>query len=141
MQNISLPSTHCSDDLSSSVCNLMRRHPIHLLTLAHGAPRSPSIDPANRIRSQRRPLLIQYYKVSSNDSGLWCWDATTQAASDDAPSQLRGCRVLLPFFFKVCVRQGRVTLSQKSSLEVRAPNTYVPFLSWLTSSANNPLLP
>jgi len=48
--------------------------------------------PANRIRSDRRPRRIQCYKMCSIDSGLWCWDATTQAASDDALSQRRGRR-------------------------------------------------
>jgi len=56
-------------------------------------------------------------------SGLWCWDATTQAASDDAPSQRQGLRGVLSFSFKVGVRQGRVTLPRKSLRGVRAPNT------------------
>jgi len=30
MQNVPLPSTHSCDCLSSTVCNLMRRRPIHL---------------------------------------------------------------------------------------------------------------
>jgi len=34
VQNGPLLSTHSSDSLSSSVCNLMRRRPIHLLPLA-----------------------------------------------------------------------------------------------------------
>jgi len=34
VQNVPLPSTHASDCLSSSVCNLMHCCPIHLLTLA-----------------------------------------------------------------------------------------------------------
>jgi len=34
VRNVPLPSTHSSDCLSSSVCNLMRRGPIHLLPLA-----------------------------------------------------------------------------------------------------------
>ena len=34
VQNVPLPSTNSSDCLSSSVCNLMRRRPIHLLPLA-----------------------------------------------------------------------------------------------------------
>jgi len=62
--------------------------------------------------------------MCSNDSGLWCWDATTQAASDDAPSQRRGWRGVLSFFFEVYVRQGRVTLPCKSLRGVRAPNMY-----------------
>jgi len=32
--NVLLPSTHPSDSLSSSVCNFMRRRPIHQLPLA-----------------------------------------------------------------------------------------------------------
>jgi len=56
------------------------------------------------------------------DSGLWCWDATTQAASDDAPSQHRGWRGVLSFSFEIGVRQGRVTLPCKSLRGVRAPN-------------------
>jgi len=43
MQNVSFPLTHSSDCLSSSVCNLMRRGPIHLLPPASGARRSPPI--------------------------------------------------------------------------------------------------
>jgi len=58
------------------------------------------------------------------DSGLWCWDVTTQVASDDAPSQRRGWRGVLSFFFEVRVRQGRVTLPCKSLRGVRAPNRY-----------------
>ena len=34
VQNLPLPSIHSSDCVSSSVCNLMRRHLIHLLPLA-----------------------------------------------------------------------------------------------------------
>ena len=90
VQNVPLPSTHSSDYLSSSVCNFMRRGPIHPLPLAYGARRSPLIYPANRIRSDRRPRRIWCYKICSIDSGLWCWDATTQAASNDVPSQRRG---------------------------------------------------
>jgi len=55
-------------------------------------------------------------------SGLRCWDATTQAASDDAPSQRRGWRGVLSFSFEVCMRQGRVTLPCESLRGVRAPN-------------------
>jgi len=57
------------------------------------------------------------------DSGLWGWDATTQAASDDGPSQRRGWRGVLSFSFEVGMRQGRVTLPCKSLRGVRAPNT------------------
>jgi len=46
--------------------------------------------------------------MCSIDSGLWCWDATTQAASDDAPSQRWGWRGVLSFSFEVRVRQGRI---------------------------------
>ena len=60
--------------------------------------------------------------MCSIDSGLWCWDATTQAAGDDAPSQRRGWRGVLSFSFEVRVRQGRVTLPCKSLRGVRAPN-------------------
>jgi len=37
VQHVLLPLTHSSDCLSSSVCNLMRRRPAHLLPLASGA--------------------------------------------------------------------------------------------------------
>jgi len=63
--------------------------------------------------------------MCSSDSGLWCWDATTQAASDDAPSQRRGWRGVLCFSFEVRVRQGRVTLPCKSLRGVRAPNNLI----------------
>jgi len=49
--------------------------------------------------------------------------ATTQAASDDSPSQRRGWRGVLSFSFEVRVRQGRVTLPCKSLRGVPAPNT------------------
>ena len=65
------------------------------------------------------------------ESGLWCWDATTEAASDDAPSQRRGWRGVLSFSFEVRVRQGRVTLPCKSLQGVRAPNThFVPLATY-----------
>jgi len=51
-RNVQLPSTLPSDCLSSSVCNLIRRCPIHLPPLAQGARRSPLIYPANRIWSE-----------------------------------------------------------------------------------------
>jgi len=79
--------------------------------------------PANRIRSDGRPQRIQCYKLGSIDSGLWCWDPTTQAASDEAPSQHWGSRGVLSFSFEVRVRQGRVTLPCKSLRGVRAPNS------------------
>ena len=90
VRNVLLFSTHSSDCLSSGVCNLIRRRPVHLLPHASGAWRSPLIYPANRIRSDRRPRRIRCYRMCSADSGLWCWDATTQAASHDGPSQRRG---------------------------------------------------
>jgi len=129
VRNVLLLSTHSSDCLSSSVCNLIRRCPIHLLPLAQGGRRSPLIYPANRIRSDGRPRRIQCYKMCSNDSGLWCWDATTQAASDDAPSQRRGSRGVLSFSFEVRMRQGRVTLPCKSLRGVRPPNMSSPLRS------------
>jgi len=61
--------------------------------------------------------------MCSIDSGPWCWDATTQAASDDTPSQRRGWRGVLSFSFEVGMHQGRVTLPSKSLWGVRAPNT------------------
>jgi len=91
VRNVPLLPTYASDCLSSSVCNLMRCLPIPLLLLASGVRRSPLIYPANRIRSDRRPRRIRCYKRCSIHSGLWCWGSTTQAASDDAPSQRRGC--------------------------------------------------
>jgi len=114
MQNVPVRSTHASDFPSSSFCNLMRRCPIHLLPLAYGARMSLLTYPANRIRSVGRPRCIPCYKMCSNDSGLWCWDATTQVASDDSRFQRRSWRGVLSFFFEVRARQGRVTLSQKS---------------------------
>jgi len=77
MQNVPSPSTYSCDSLSSSVYSLMRRHPIHLLPPAYGARRSPLIYPANRIRSEGWPRRIRWFKTCSNDSGLWCLDATT----------------------------------------------------------------
>jgi len=72
--------------------------------------------------------------MCSIDSGLWCWDGTTQAASDDAPFQRRGWRAVLSFSFKVRVCQGRVTLPCRSLRGVRAPNRNIccfllPYLS------------
>jgi len=63
--------------------------------------------------------------MCSFDSGLWCWDATTQAACDDAPSERRGSRGVLSFSFEVRMHQGRVTLPCKSLRGVRAPNIHV----------------
>jgi len=42
VQNVPLPSSNPSDYLSSSLCNSMRRRPVHLPPLAYGARRSPS---------------------------------------------------------------------------------------------------
>jgi len=50
VQNVLLPLTNSSDCLSSSVCDIMCRCPIHLLPLAYGARRSALIYLANRIR-------------------------------------------------------------------------------------------
>ena len=122
VQNLALASNHSSDCLASSVCNLWRRSPIHLPRPALGARRSPLIYPANRIRPDGRPRRIQCYKMCSLDSGHWCWDATTQAASDDTPSQRRGWRGDLSFSLEVRMRQGRVTLPCKSLRGVCAPN-------------------
>jgi len=124
VQNVPLPSTHPFNCLSSSVCNLMRRRPIHLIPPASGAQRSPLRYPANRTRSDGWPRRIRCYKMCSLDSGPWCWDATTQAARDDTPSQRRGWREVLSFFFEVRVRQGMVTLPCKSIRGVRAPNMH-----------------
>ena len=129
MQNIPLPSTTSSNRLSSSVCNLICRRPIHLLPLASGARRPPLIYAPNRIRSDRGLRRIRCYKMHSIDSGLWCWHATTQAASDDAASQRRGWRGVLSFSFEVRMRQGRVTLPCKSLRGVRSPNTSSPLRS------------
>jgi len=100
VQNVRLPS-YSSDSLSSSVCNLMRRYPIPLKPPASGARRSPLINPANRIRSDRWPRRIRCDKMCSIDSGLCCWDTTTQVASNDEPSQRRGWRGVLSFSFEV----------------------------------------
>jgi len=97
VQNVPLLSTHYSDCLSSSLCNLMRHHPIPLPSHAQGARMSPLIYPANRIRSDGWPRPIRCYKMCSIDSGLWCWDATSQAASDDEPSQRPGWTRVLSF--------------------------------------------
>jgi len=67
--------------------------------------------------------------MCSVDSGPWCWDATTQVASDYAPSQRLGWKGVLSFSFEVGVRQGRVTLPWKSLRGVRAPNTRSPLRS------------
>jgi len=86
VKNIPLLSTCCSDDVSSNVCNLLRRCPIYLLPFAYSARRSPLIEPANRILLEVWPPPIRCYKMCSNDSGHWCGDATSEVASDDAPS-------------------------------------------------------
>jgi len=109
VQNVPLPSTQYSDSLSSSLCNLMGRCPIHLLPLAKGARGSPCIYPAHRIRLDRRPRRIQSYRMCSIHIGLWCWDAPTEVAHDDAPSQRWGWRGVFSFCFEVGVRQGSVT--------------------------------
>jgi len=98
MQNVPLLSTHSSDRRSSSVHILMRPFPNHLLPLASGAQRSPLIHTAKWTRSEGWPRCIQCYKNCFNDSGVWCWNATTQVTSDDAPSQRQGCRGVFLFF-------------------------------------------
>jgi len=100
----------------------MRRHPPHLLPPTYGARRSSLIYPASRARSDGRPRRIRCYKICSIDTGLWCWDATTPAASDNASSQCRAWRLVLSFSYEVCVRQGRVTLPCQSLRGVRALN-------------------
>jgi len=72
VQNVPLPATYHSVGLSSRVCNLTRRRPIHLPLLAYGVRRSPLIYPANRILSDGRPRRIRCYNMCSIDSGLWC---------------------------------------------------------------------
>jgi len=114
VRNVPFPSTHSSDSRSSSVCNLTRRRVIHLPPLASGVGRYRLIYPASRIRSDRRPQRIRCYRMCSIDSGLWCWDTTSQAASEDAPSQRRGWRAVLSFSFEVRACQGRLTLLCKS---------------------------
>jgi len=101
VQNVLLPSTHSPDCLSSSISNLMHRCLIHLPPLGQGAQRPLPIYPANRIRSDGRPRRIRCYERCSLDSGHWCWDATTLAAPDDVPSQLRSSRGMLSFSFDV----------------------------------------
>ena len=128
-QNIPLTATNPSDCLSSSGCNLMRRRLIHLLPLAHGAQRSPLIYSANRIWSDGWLRHIRYYKISCNESVHWCWDKTTQVASDDEPFQRCGWRGVLSLFFKVRACQGRVTMLLESLRGVSAPNTSSPLRS------------
>jgi len=126
VQNVLLPPTHWSDYLLSSVCNIMHCGLIHLLPSAYGASWSPLIYSVNRMWSDRRLQHIQCYKMCSNDSGLWCWDATTWVASDYAPSQRRGRRGVLSLFFEVRACQGRVTLLSKSLQGVRESNMMFP---------------
>jgi len=104
VQKVPLPSACTSDCLSSSVGNLMGFHSTQRLPLALRAARSLLIYPAGRIESDGRPPLIQWYKMGSNESGLWYWNATTQVASDDLLSQRRGWRGVLSFSFKDRVR-------------------------------------
>jgi len=70
VRNDLLPSTHSSDCLSLSDCNLMRRRPNPLPPPAYGARRSLRIYPTNRIRSDGRPRRIRRYKMCCIDSGL-----------------------------------------------------------------------
>ena len=79
--------------------------------------------PPNRIRSDGRPRPIRCYKMYSSETGLWYWDAITQAALDDAPFERRGWRGVLSVFFEVRAWEDRVALPCKSYLAVCAPNT------------------
>ena len=110
--------------VSVTLCAVVQFTCFHL----HKVPEGPApIYPATRIRSDGRPRCIRCYKMCSIDSGLWCWDATTQAARDDALSQCRGWRGVLSFSFKVRMRQGSVTLPCKSLRGVRTPNIFHMF--------------
>jgi len=122
VHSVPLISSLSSDCLSSSVCNLMRRRPIHLPPPAPGARRSLHIYPANSIWGDGRPRHIRCYNMCFIHSVLWCWDTTTQAASEDAPSPRRGSRGVLSFSFEVHAYPGRVTLPSKSLRGVRPPN-------------------
>jgi len=62
------------------------------------------------------------YKRCSNDSGLWCWDATTQVASHNTRSPSRGQRGVLSLFFEVPTHQGTVNLPPISLRGVGVPN-------------------
>jgi len=64
--------------------------------------------------------------MCSIDSGLWCWDTTTKAASDDALSQRQGWRGLLSFFLELHACQGRVTLHCKCLQAVWGHNNWEP---------------
>jgi len=122
IQNVLLPSTHSSDYLSSSVCNLMSHCPIHLIPLAHGALRSCLLYPTTRMWSDRQPRRIQCYNMCFNARGLWYCDLTTHVARDAAPFQRRGQRWVLSLIFKFHACQGRVTLIPKPLPGVCAPN-------------------
>jgi len=106
MQNVLLPSSHCPDDLSSSVCNLMRHCPIYLLPLAYGAQRSPLTYPANRIRLDRQPQHIRCYKMCSSDSGLWYGEATTQGPVTRCPNAGAGGGCYLCASKFMCIKVG-----------------------------------
>jgi len=110
VRSVPLPLTHPSDCGSSSVCNLMRRHPIHLFRPASRDRGPPLVYPVNGIRSDRWLRRIRSYQLGSNHRRHWCWDSTTQPARDDAPSQRRGWRGVLSFSFQAHACQGRVTL-------------------------------
>jgi len=125
-QSVLLPSTHSSDCRSSNVDHIMRRRPTHLPQPVSGAQRSPLTCPANRVRWPAPPQRIRCCKVHSIDTGLWCWDATPQVASDDTPSQRGGWRGRLSVSFEVRACQGRITLASKSLEGVHAPNTRSP---------------
>jgi len=122
IQNVLLPSTHSSDYLSSSVCNLMSHCPIHLLLLADGALMSCLLYPTTRMRSDGQPRRIQCYNMCFNARGLWCCDPTTHVARDAAPFQRRGQRWVLSLIIEFRACQGRVTLIPKPLPGVCAPN-------------------
>jgi len=137
--SVPLLSTCSSDLLYSRVCNLMCRRPIHLLPLAHGARISLLVYPANSIRSDTWPRRRWCYNMYSIDRGLWCWDATTPAARDDARSQLRGLRGVFSFSFKVHACQGRVTLPCKSLRGVPGSNNIAIILRFTLFTYTSPL--
>jgi len=101
VRNVPLPTTNSPNCLSLSVRSFMRRLPTPLHLPASGAQRPPHIHPGNRVRSEGRPRRIRCYRMCSIASGPWCWDATTQAARDDAASQSGGWRGVLSFSCKV----------------------------------------
>jgi len=129
VRSVPLPLTEPSDCGSSSVCNLMRRHPIHLFRPASGDRGSALVYPVNGIQSDRWLRRIRSYQLCSNDRRHWCSDATSHPPRDDAPSHRRGWRGVLSFSFQAHACQGRVTLPYDFLWGVRAPNTRSPLRS------------